>query len=127
MTDLPVPEQMEAEVAASQEIITRAEAEIAKAQATIKVLEPAIKGLRSFGNGKPVRMAPARRSTGKPTKRHPAGPGHQKTDWDKGREMWGAGVSVEDIARHLGVSGAGVRYRAKADGWPARPRQAKGE
>ncbi len=124
MTDLPVLEQMEAEVAASQEIITRAEAEIAKAQATIKVLEPAIKGLRSFGNGKPVRMAPARRSTGKPTKRHPPGPGPPedrlgKVPRDVGRRRVGRGhrPAPGRVGCRRTLSGEGGRVaRAAAPG-----------
>ena len=122
MSDLPILEQMEAELATRQETLSRARREIAESEEAIEILEPAIQGLRALGSGNgrgratPAPRKPAKKGKGKPA----AGGRAKKADWEKGLELWRAGNSVADIAKALGVSGAGVRFRAKADGWPAR-------
>lgn len=117
--------------------MTDVEQMIAGLEARKTRLDLAITALRGLEDGMepaPAKASPRKtggRESGSP-RRLSAVPSHprstpaktngraSKTDWDLGRKLWVDDVPTADIAKRLGVSGAGVLYQSRTKKWPKR-------
>lgn len=111
---VPVLEEME-------QALEQLRGEITACQERIRILEPAVAGLRALQRARPARIPKALRNQ----ELDPAGDrrkdGKAEPDWTGGQLMWNNGAKVAAIAERLNVTPASV-YAHAAKYWPKRPK-----
>ena len=115
MSDTPILEQME-------RALELARGEVVQAQERVRILEPAVEGLRALQQPRPARIPKVLRMR---QDLEPAGDrrkdGKSEPDWTSGQLMWNNGAKVAAIAERLNVTPASV-YAHAAKYWPKRPK-----